>query len=161
MGAPLLRRGGAVPAIRGRRVGELAWLVGHRRIGVLLAVAVACLAASVLVLAWTSPAIACDPPDIVDEETGELDQAAWDAGVEECARWVEEMEGSPSAADLAAQVLTGLAAVSLAVWWRPKRREMEGGSSWWAMRRHRLPRSWWVFAALGGWLLLVAVAHSV
>jgi hypothetical protein len=130
-------------------------------IDVLRALSVAWLSASVLVLAWASPVMACDPPDLVDEETGEFDQAAWDAGVEECARWVEEMEGTPSAADLAAQVLTGVVATGLAVWWRPKRRELEAGTGWWTVRRHRLPRSWWVFAALGGWLVLVAVARAL
>jgi hypothetical protein len=123
--------------------------------------AAASFAAALLVVAWTGPAMACDPPYIVDEETGEFDQAAWDAGVEECARWVEEMEGSPSAADLAAQILTGLVAMGLAVWWRPKRRELEGSASWWAMRYRRLPRSWWVFVALGSWLVFVAVARAL
>jgi hypothetical protein len=119
------------------------------------------LAVSVLAISWTGAAMACDPPYIVDEETGEFDQDAWDAGVEECARWVEEMEGSPPAADLAAQILTGLVAIGLALWWRPKRRELEASTSWWAMRRRRLPRSWWVFTALGSWLLLVAVARAL
>jgi hypothetical protein len=123
--------------------------------------AVAWVVAAVLILVWSSQAIACDPPYIVDEETGEFDQAAWDAGVEECARWVEEMEGSPSAADLAAQITTGVVAVGLAVWWRPRRRELDGSTSWRAMRHRRLPRSWLVFAALGGWLVLVAVARAV
>jgi hypothetical protein len=124
-------------------------------------IAVVWLAAASLVVVWTSPALACDPSYIVDEETGEFDQASWDAGVEECARWVEEMEGTPSAADLAAQMLTGLVAAGLAVWWRPERRELDGNASLWSMRHRRLPRSWWVFAALGSWLLLVAVARAL
>jgi hypothetical protein len=33
-------------------------------------------------------------------------------------------------ADLAAQVMTGLVATALAVWWRPGRRELEASAGW-------------------------------
>jgi hypothetical protein len=127
--------------------------------GAIRTVAVVVLAFPVLAATWITAAVACDPPYIVDEETGEFDQAAWDAGVEECARWVEEMEGVPSTADLAAQIMTGLVAVGLSLWLRPKRDEPDVGDPWWT-QSSLLSRAWWVFAALGGWLVLVAVARA-
>jgi hypothetical protein len=133
---------------------------GAEMTGAIRALSLAVLALTALASTWISAAVACDPPYIVDEETGEVDEAAWDAGVEECARWVEEMEGVPSAADLAAQIITGLVAVGLSLWLRPKRAEPDVGDPRWTPSS-LLSRAWWVFAALGGWLVLVAVARAL
>jgi hypothetical protein len=75
-----------------------------------------------LLVAGGSPADACDPPYIVDEETGEFDQEAWDAGVEECAEWVREMEGGTARRAATLIGVGALTAGAAAVWWWRRRR---------------------------------------
>jgi hypothetical protein len=82
-----------------------------------------------LLLVGGSPAAACDPPYIVDEVTGEVDEEAWEAGVEDCAEWVREMEGGTAHRDATILAVVGAAGVAGTVVWlrrRRRRRVSEG-----------------------------------
>jgi hypothetical protein len=119
-------------------------------------VAVAGIVAMAVAVSTALPSWACDPPYVVDEETGEFDQEAWDRGVAECADWVDEMEGRPSAADLAVQLAAGGIIVGFALWARPRRSEPR--EPLWS-GNELLFRSWWLFVGLGGLLVVEGIAQ--